>query len=113
MADDPPIDVLKALAHPARFAILSALAGHERNVGEIEGATGIGQPGLSQQLSVLRQAGLVSSRREAKLVFYTLSHEVIRDTAKALAALLPGDGNDAPAQHGGKLTSAAMFAQLD
>jgi len=68
---DAPIDELKALAHPLRFRILEVLRNGERNVGEIEEASGIGQPALSQQLGVLRKAGLVETRKDAKLVFYS------------------------------------------
>lgn len=70
-----PIDELKALAHPARFAIVAALAVQELNVGEIEQATSISQPALSQQLAVLRDAGLVKTRRDAKLVYYSLMQD--------------------------------------
>lgn len=89
-AETALIEALKALAHPLRWRILSALASGERNVGEIEQATGIGQPALSQQLGVLRKAGLVMTRKDAKLVFYSLAAETIASTAGALAGLAPG-----------------------
>ena len=56
-------ELLRALAHPVRLTILGSLRGCERAVGEIEAITGIGQPGLSQQLAVLRKANLVLTRR--------------------------------------------------
>ena len=90
MAEDDLIEALKALAHPLRFRILSALAAGERNVGEIEQVTGIAQPGLSQQLGVLRKAGLVETRKEAKLVFYAVAAEAIETVTAALAGLAPG-----------------------
>ena len=90
MAEDDLIEALKALAHPLRLRILAALAAGERNVGEIEQVTGIGQPGLSQQLGVLRKAGLVDTRKEAKLVFYSIAGEQIGAVTAALAALAPG-----------------------
>lgn len=90
MAEDDLIEALKALAHPLRFRILAALAGGERNVGEIEQATGIAQPGLSQQLSVLRKAELVETRKQAKLVFYSVSAAQLGAVTAALAALVPG-----------------------
>jgi DNA-binding transcriptional ArsR family regulator len=90
MAEDDLIEALKALAHPLRFRILAALATGERNVGEIEQVTGIGQPGLSQQLGVLRKAGLVDTRKEAKLVFYSIAPAQIGAVTAALAALAPG-----------------------
>lgn len=90
MNEDDLIEALKALAHPLRFRILTALAGGERNVGEIEQVTGIGQPGLSQQLGVLRKAGLVDTRKEAKLVFYSIAAEQIGAATTAIAALARG-----------------------
>ena len=75
MSNETLIEELKAIAHPLRFQILESLRGGELNVGEIEQASGIGQPALSQQLSVLRRAGLVDTRKSAKLVFYSLNQE--------------------------------------
>jgi len=89
MSEDDLIEALKALAHPLRWRILTTLAGGERNVGELEQATGISQPGLSQQLSVLRKAGLVETRKEAKLVFYGLADGQIGATLGHIGALLP------------------------
>jgi DNA-binding transcriptional ArsR family regulator len=89
MAEDALIEALKALAHPLRWRILAALVSGERNVGDIEQATGIGQPGLSQQLSVLRKAGLVATRKDAKLVFYSLAREELGEVTAAMARLVP------------------------
>jgi DNA-binding transcriptional ArsR family regulator len=82
-----PVEQFKAVAHPTRFAILQALAGAERNVGEIESATSIGQPLLSQQLSVLRKAGLVQTRRDAKLVYYRIEQHALDGLLAALHGL--------------------------
>jgi len=95
MNEEDLIEALKALAHPLRWRLLSALVAGERNVGEIETATGIGQPGLSQQLGVLRKAGLVETRKEAKLVFYSLADTQIESALARIAALVPG--TNAPA----------------
>ena len=86
MAEDDLIEGLKALAHPLRWRILTTLSGGERNVGELEQATGIVQPGLSQQLGVLRKAGLVATRKDAKLVFYSLAEAQIGESLARLAA---------------------------
>lgn len=95
MGEDDLIEALKALAHPLRWRILTALIAGERNVGEIEAATGIGQPGLPQQLGVLRKAELVATRKDAKLVFYSLAEAQISETLARIAALVPGE-NVAP-----------------
>nr|WP_276510595.1 metalloregulator ArsR/SmtB family transcription factor [Pacificimonas flava] len=102
---------MKALAHPMRFDILRALVRGERNVGEIEDATGIGQPSLSQQLAVLRNAGLVETRREAKLVFYRLRQEQLKRLSEAIAGLIDLPPPAAPRT---RLVSpaAANFAKL-
>lgn len=72
MTEGDLVDGLKAVAHPLRLRILRTLAGSERNVGEIDEVARIGQPALSQQLAVLRNAGLVTTRKQAKLVFYRI-----------------------------------------
>ncbi|HCJ22226.1 MAG TPA: transcriptional regulator, partial [Erythrobacter sp.] len=72
MNDDDLVAALKAVAHPVRLRILQTLSGAERNVGEIDDAAEIGQPTLSQQLAVLRGAGLVATRKDAKLVYYRI-----------------------------------------
>lgn len=88
-AETALIEQFKAVAHPLRLRILEALVAAERNVGEIEQATGIGQPALSQQLSVLRKAGLVDTRKEAKLVFYRLVPQGLGELSAVLAGLAP------------------------
>lgn len=93
MQDAALIETLKALAHPLRWRILTALAtAGERNVGEIEQVTRIGQPALSQQLGVLRKAGLVTTRKDAKLVFYALAGEEVAKVTEAMATLAPASG---------------------
>ena len=55
-------ELFKALAHPARIRVLELLAEGERSVGEIQPLVGIESSHLSQQLGVLRRAGLVTRR---------------------------------------------------
>lgn len=82
--------LLKALANEDRLLILCQLTQGERNVGELEAMTGVRQPTLSQQLGVLRDEGLVGTRREGKYIFYGLaSHEVIQ-VMKTLSGLYCG-----------------------
>ncbi len=73
--------LLKALSHPDRLLLLCQLSQGEHCVGELEALLGLGQPSLSQQLGVLRQEGLVHTRREGKQVFYAIA------SADALAVL--------------------------
>ena len=64
---------LKVLANPDRLKILCILVDGEMTVQEIEESTDIHQPTLSQQLTVLRKADMVGTRREGKQIFYRLS----------------------------------------
>jgi DNA-binding transcriptional ArsR family regulator len=66
---------LKLYAQRQRLMILSRLLDRECAVSEIDQATGIGQPALSQQLAELRRAELVQGRRSAKQVYYRLAND--------------------------------------
>ncbi len=67
--------LLKALAHTDRLVLLCRLTQGEFCVGELEADLGIRQPSLSQQLGVLRQEGLVETRRDGKHIHYRLASE--------------------------------------
>ena len=62
--------LMKALANPDRLMLLCRLSQGEMSVGELEAALGIPQPTLSQQLGVLREEGLVETRRDGKHIHY-------------------------------------------
>ena len=64
--------LFKALAHPARVQVLECLADGESPVGALADCLGMEISHLSQQLAVLRRAGLVSNRRVGSVVFYRL-----------------------------------------
>ena len=73
----PPIfevkaELFRALGHPARVRALEVLAEGERSVGELAGEVGLEASHLSQQLGILRRAGLVTTRKEASTVFYAI-----------------------------------------
>lgn len=114
MSEDDLIEALKALAHPLRWRILTELTTAERNVGELEQATGIVQPGLSQQLGVLRKAGLVETRKQAKLVYYALANTQIAGAAARIALLVPGEATtpDRPKPAAKAAPGAANFARV-
>ena len=65
--------LLKALSNPDRLLLLCVLSEGESNVSELEATLGIVQPTLSQQLAVLREQGLVATRREGKSIYYSLA----------------------------------------
>jgi DNA-binding transcriptional ArsR family regulator len=111
MSGEPPIEELKAIAHPVRFRILEVLSEGELSVGEIDQAAEIGQPALSQQLGVLRKAGLVETRKEAKLVFYSLVADRIAAISAALAGI-SGTSEDEPTRLRTPAPGVANFARL-
>lgn len=88
---------LRAYAQPQRLMILSYLLDGERTVGQIDAATGIGQPALSQQLAELRRTELVRTRREAKQVYYTLSDDTIALCIRTMEAMMIGNEDPATA----------------
>jgi ArsR family transcriptional regulator len=65
-------DLLKAMAHPTRLQILNILRRGEICVCHIENALGKRQAYISQQLMVLRDAGVVESRRDGLQVYYRI-----------------------------------------
>lgn len=111
-------EVMRTLGHDTRLRIIATLlAQGEKSVGEIEGLTGIGQPGLSQQLGVLRKAELVQTRRAAKQVYYTVTASAFATAAGFLAALARNSADARPVQDDQKAAlpargSAAMFAKI-
>ena len=64
--------VFKALADPSRRAIFASLAGGEVAVKDLTARFDISQPAVSQHLAALREAGLVSGRREGRRVVYRM-----------------------------------------
>ena len=73
--------LMKVLSNPDRLLLLCQLAQGESRVGELEELVGVEQPTLSQQLGVLRDEGLVATRREGKSIYYRI------DSPQALAVL--------------------------
>ncbi|ALE16067.1 Transcriptional regulator, ArsR family [Altererythrobacter epoxidivorans] len=84
---DASAEVLRAIAHPVRLQILCAIKDEPHAVSEIEEMTGIAQPGLSQQLAILRKADLVSTRRDGKKIYYRVDSDQMLGASDLLDAL--------------------------
>ncbi len=80
---------LKVLTHPARLAILNILRDGEHCVCHMEAHLGYRQAYISQQLMVLREAGLIQDRRDGWNVFYRVAEPRIFDVLKAVESILP------------------------
>ena len=87
--------VARALADPKRLCVLEQLAAGERSVSDLSRDVGCQVPNMSQHLSVLRSAGLVTSRRDGNTVMYRLSDDRVLDAYRALQAVA---GSSAGAQ---------------
>ncbi|MBN1581037.1 MAG: winged helix-turn-helix transcriptional regulator [Anaerolineae bacterium] len=69
------VEFCKALADETRQQILVMLQDQELSVSDIVDAFTMSQPTISHHLSILKQFGLVTSRKEGKQVFYALNHD--------------------------------------
>jgi DNA-binding transcriptional ArsR family regulator len=81
-------EFFRTLGHPARIRVLELLAERDRAVHELRDAIAIEASNLSQQLSVLRMAGLVAQRREGSEVIYSLALPEVRDLLLAARRIL-------------------------
>lgn len=89
------LDALKAeffrsIAHPARIRILEMLAIQDWSVTQLLPAVGLEASNLSQQLTVLRRAGIVSARRQGNSVTYSIGSEHIAELLAVARTVLSG-----------------------
>jgi DNA-binding transcriptional ArsR family regulator len=77
-------DFLKALSHETRLLLLCLLSERERSVSELEEILSLRQPSVSQQLARLRYDNLVHTRRDGKVIYYSLANEHVRDVISVI-----------------------------
>ena len=93
--------ICQVLADPKRLRLIDALRDGERSVGQLAEALGATYPNISQHLNVMRDAGLVTSRRDGTTIYYRLAypqilqacdivHDVLRAQLVDLGALAGG-----------------------
>ena len=83
-------EFFKTLGHPARIRVLELLSTREYAVSEMLPEVGIEPANLSQQLSILRRAGLVTARREGLSVCYALTSPQVAELLTVARAILTG-----------------------
>ena len=90
----PKAEFFKTLGHPVRIRVLELLSDRERAVSELLTAIEIEPANLSQQLAVLRRAGLVTTRKEGSSVHYSLTSpeiaELLAVARRILSSVLTG-----------------------
>lgn len=83
-------EFFKTLGHPARIRVLELLSQREHAVSEMLPEVGIEPANLSQQLAVLRRAGLVTTRKEGSTVFYSLTSPHVAELLAVARSILTG-----------------------
>lgn len=81
-------EVFKAMADPTRRRILRLLGGGEMTAGELAKHFDISAPSMSHHFNVLRNAGLVTSRKDGQQVCYVLNTTVVQDFTAYVFELL-------------------------
>ena len=105
---------LKALAHPVRLQILALLRAGETCVCHMEAALDKRQAYISQQLMILREAGIIDSRKDGRQVFYWIVDESTREVLAVLLGPAP-EANpiipECPCPHGAAAIPSVGFIQ--
>jgi ArsR family transcriptional regulator len=78
----------KGLAHPKRIQILRTLKSGEKTVNELSKLTGISQSNMSQHLAVLRQLGLLNTRRDGTNIYYAISDNRIVEACELVRSCI-------------------------
>ena len=93
LSADRAIDLLKALANRHRLLIICQLIDGERSVGDLAEFLGLRDSTVSQHLALLRKDGLVSARRDAQTVYYSIASAPARQVLAALYRVYCAPGN--------------------
>ncbi len=83
-AADRASELLKALSNRHRLLIICQLIDGERSVGDLAEFLNLRDSTVSQHLALLRKDGLVSARRDAQTIFYSIASEPAREILKTL-----------------------------
>jgi len=86
-------DLLKAMSNQTRLMILCQLLHGERTAGELDSLTSLSQSALSQHLAVLREHGLVQTRRESQNIYYSIEGDKPRAIIEVLYRLFNCEQN--------------------
>ena len=90
---------LKTMANDKRLLVLCLLSQREYSVSELEQELGVRQPTLSQQLAILREEGMVATRRDGKSIYYMLASPEVEAVMELLYELFCA--KDAPSEESG------------
>ena len=80
--------ICKAFAHPGRLRILDLLGQGERGVSELQKELGFSRTTLSQQISILKSAGVLSTRRNGKQIYCSLAIPEVKQACQLIREVL-------------------------
>lgn len=80
-------ELLAAMANPRRLMVLCKLVEGEKSVTALAEAVGLSQSALSQHLAKLRERGLVTTRRDAQTIYYSIGSQEVRGILSTLYGL--------------------------
>ena len=89
-------ELLKAISHETRLLILCVLSKGERSVSELESLLSMPQATVSQQLARLRYDRLVSTRRDGRMIHYSIANQHVSNLVSALHTLFCNSANSSP-----------------
>ena len=92
---EPAARALKAIAHPLRLKILCVLGGGEECVQDIVDAVGTSQSNISQHLAILRDKGVLQTRKDANRVYYRVGDERTLQLIVLMREVFCADDTDA------------------
>jgi DNA-binding transcriptional ArsR family regulator len=84
-------EVFKALSDPTRREVLRLLSHGERTAGDLAERFDMSKPSMSHHFSVLKEADLISSRRDGQQIYYSLNTTVVEDIVTRIWDLLGSD----------------------
>ncbi len=80
--------ICKAFAHPKRLRLLDLLGNGERGVSELQSELGISKTSISQQISILKSAGVLVTRRDGKQIYCSLAIPEVKQACQLIRGVL-------------------------
>ncbi|MFQ5800971.1 MAG: ArsR/SmtB family transcription factor [Candidatus Hydrothermarchaeales archaeon] len=85
---DMHAEICKIFTSPKRLEIIDLLQEGERSVSELSASTGLSQSSVSQHLAILRERGVVATRRDGNTVFYRIANPKILEACRLMREVL-------------------------
>jgi len=85
---DMQATISKILGNPVRLAILHMLKNQEKSVNELTDIIGISQSNLSQHLALMRQIGIVKTRKQGTSIYYSVTNPKINEACDMVRDIL-------------------------